>query len=78
MKQKKSMETVRIIPIKKIQKITFSANSPNLCVIHVLQDFDYLIELFRRSDMNIFILESFKSRNITPIYNMEFKENFNV
>lgn len=71
----KSFKVIRKISLEKIEKITFSETSSSLCAIYVKNEFDYLIEIFRRTELNLFLIEVFKERKL-PLFKMEFKEHF--
>ncbi|KAL4456428.1 hypothetical protein ABPG73_016368 [Tetrahymena malaccensis] len=69
-----NFKLVRKFQVRLINRITFSNISSNLCVIHVLNQSDYVIESCRRFDLNIFLKNLFKALNL-PTYMISFTEN---
>ncbi|EAR99007.3 hypothetical protein TTHERM_00849500 (macronuclear) [Tetrahymena thermophila SB210] len=69
-----NFKIVRKFQVRLINRITFSNISSNLCVIHVLNQSDYVIESCRRFDLNIFLKNLFKALNL-PTYMISFAEN---
>eukprot|EP01016_Furgasonia_blochmanni_P049088 TRINITY_DN7411_c0_g1_i3.p1 TRINITY_DN7411_c0_g1~~TRINITY_DN7411_c0_g1_i3.p1 ORF type:complete len:262 (-),score=32.04 TRINITY_DN7411_c0_g1_i3:287-955(-) len=58
----KSYEVVRRIDLEKIYKISVSEENSSLCGIHVKDEFDYLIHIFRRTTMINFLHDLFQHR----------------
>ncbi|KAL4472872.1 hypothetical protein ABPG72_020606 [Tetrahymena utriculariae] len=69
-----NFKIVRKFQVRLINRITFSNINSNLCVIHVLNQSDYVIESCRRFDLNIFLKNLFKALNL-PTYMISFAEN---
>jgi hypothetical protein len=74
---KPDFKIIRIIYIKNIFKVTFSISNMNMIALHIVKEFDYLIETFRRVQMNTFLIECFKEQELES-YKMDFSDDFNI
>eukprot|EP01016_Furgasonia_blochmanni_P005651 TRINITY_DN1220_c0_g1_i19.p1 TRINITY_DN1220_c0_g1~~TRINITY_DN1220_c0_g1_i19.p1 ORF type:complete len:516 (+),score=69.59 TRINITY_DN1220_c0_g1_i19:66-1613(+) len=61
---KKDYEVVRRIDLKKIHRVSLFETSPSLCAIHVEEEYDYLVQTYRRQNMLIFLKEMFERRGL--------------
>jgi len=68
---------MRRIALEKIWKITVSETSAVLFCLHVKNENDYLIETYKRPNMVLFLMETFKSNNI-PQFQIAFAKEFAV
>ncbi len=49
----------------------------NLLALHIEDEFDYLLEIFRRNEFNLFIMESCRKRALQP-HKIVFSEEFDI
>ncbi|CAD8103952.1 unnamed protein product [Paramecium sonneborni] len=67
----------RNFSIKDIKALIFSESSPVVCCIKVAGSDDYLIETFKRTELNIYLTEIFNSQRMM-LYNLEFSKEFKI
>ncbi|CAD8108952.1 unnamed protein product [Paramecium sonneborni] len=75
--EKKPGKLSRSFPLKNIHTLIFSEASPVICCIKVAGSDDYLIETFKRSELNSFLTEIFASYKI-PLFQVEFISQFKI
>jgi len=73
----KKFEVLRKVPIEKIYKTSISDKSAFLIAIHFKNEYDYLIETYRRADMVLFLMETFKKRAL-PMFDRAFGPQFSI
>ncbi|KAL4512495.1 hypothetical protein ABPG72_020332 [Tetrahymena utriculariae] len=73
----RNFKVIRRIQIDRITKITFLNKSAYLCVISIKQEYDYLIETYRRADFNMFLMLTIKERQLVP-YKIQFADEINI
>ncbi|KAL4480737.1 hypothetical protein ABPG72_014512 [Tetrahymena utriculariae] len=73
----RNFKVIRRIQIDRITKITFLNKSAYLCVISIKQEYDYLIETYRRADFNMFLMLTIKERQLVP-YKIQFADDINI
>jgi len=75
---KKNYSVIRRMPLKSIYKVTICESSAVLCAIHFKNDYDYLIETYKRPNMILYLMEAFKEMKL-PMFQIAFeKEGFEV
>lgn len=55
----KKLDLVQVIQLTSIKAIVFHENSSNHCTVQLTNGVEYVIEIFRRIDFNLFIQEQF-------------------
>ncbi|CAD8088141.1 unnamed protein product [Paramecium primaurelia] len=75
--EKKPSKLSRSFPLKNIHTLVFSEASPVICCIKVAGSDDYLIETFKRSELNSFLTDIFASQKIS-LFKVEFLVQFKI
>ena len=73
----KRFDVLRKVPIEKIFKTSISDKSAFLIAIHFKNEYDYLIETYRRADMVLFLMETFKKRGLA-MFDRAFGPQFSI
>ncbi len=61
---RKDYEVIRRVKLEKIYRVSLSEKFAVLMGIHVRGEYDYLIETYRRTDLVLFLMETFKKRGL--------------
>jgi len=63
---RKGYSVIRRVPLEKIYRITISKSSAGLCAIHVYNDYDYLIDIYKRLNLILFLQNIFRFKGLKP------------
>jgi len=61
---RKGYNVIRRVPLEKIYRITVSKSSAGLCAIHVYNDYDYLIDIYKRLNLILFLQNVFRYKGL--------------
>ncbi|KAM3139542.1 hypothetical protein pb186bvf_008378 [Paramecium bursaria] len=75
--EKKPTKLSRQYPIDHIKSLIFSETSPILCCIKIKDSDDYLIETFKRSELNTYLTEVFVARKL-QLFQLDFRTSFAI
>ena len=65
------------INLSSLVEIIFSTENIHLCVLKIKDEHDCVIQNYRRTEMNLFLQESFRLKNL-PLYKKSFNDEFEI